>query len=126
MMYADCINGGSTVVAKVRRLTGGYIEWNCPGCETAHLIPVEGTNAWAWNGDSDRPTIAPSVLVHSHPTSRVDKIPYDGGEPLSVEYKTVTPRCHSFIRDGKLMFMADSTHRLSGHTVEIPEWPASE
>lgn len=28
-------------------------------------------------------------------------------------------RCHSFIKDGKMQFLADSTHELSGKTVEL-------
>ena len=30
-------------------------------------------------------------------------------------------RCHSFVRDGKIRFLADSYHELAGQTVDLPE-----
>lgn len=30
--------------------------------------------------------------------------------------------CHSFIKEGMIQFLPDSTHKLAGQTVEIPDW----
>jgi hypothetical protein len=32
-----------------------------------------------------------------------------------------TPRCHSFVTDGRIQFLSDSTHALAGQTVDLPE-----
>jgi hypothetical protein len=74
--------------------------FHCPGCECGHFI----NDGWSFNGDVDNPTVSPSILVNV------------GGKSPS------TPVCHSFVRDGKIEFLNDCTHKLAGHTVEIPEW----
>jgi hypothetical protein len=63
---------------------------------------TEGGNPqWIFNGDVDKPTFTPSLLVFG-----------------SVPEK----RCHSFITDGKILFLDDCFHELKGQTVEIPEY----
>lgn len=90
---------------KARTLEGGgWIFW-CPGCDGAHAIDTR----WTFNGDKDRPTFRASVLVYEH---RNDSGYYQ-------------PRCHSFVTDGRIEFLGDSTHALSGKTVDLPEWPKS-
>ena len=80
-----------------------YLFW-CPGCDTAH-----GPNdTWQFNGDVDKPTLSPSILVNG--TVK----PYPG-----------MIRCHSFVTDGKIQFLSDCTHDLTGQTVELPDWPDS-
>jgi len=84
-----------------------YVTWHCPGCESGHGVPVNGHSSkrnWSWNGSLDSPTLNPSVLVN-----------VGGGNPT-------VPICHCFIRDGKIQFLADCTHKLAGHTVDVPEW----
>lgn len=34
--------------------------------------------------------------------------------------------CHSFVREGRIQFLGDCTHRLAGHTVDLPAFPFSE
>ena len=80
----------------------------CPGCATVmihglHRLPLEGTNAWEWNGSLEAPTLRPSVLTRGGPVEGFV--------------------CHSFITDGKIEFLSDSTHALSGHTVPLPPLP---
>lgn len=59
-----------------------------------------GGPGWSFNGDLDRPTFSPSILVYpSHKQGR----------------------CHSFVRDGKIEFLGDCDHALKGQTVELPE-----
>jgi hypothetical protein len=92
----------------LRESAEGSMMFYCPGCEFIHAVRVsgEGRPCWKFNGDSDRPTFEPSLLVTS---ARVDSIP--------------ARRCHSFIRDGQIQFLDDCTHALRGTTVPIPEWP---
>jgi len=37
----------------------------CPGCGDHHSIRTKGATAWGWNGDVEKPTFTPSVLVRS-------------------------------------------------------------
>lgn len=64
--------------------------FRCPGCDDSHEIRTRGPHAWGWNGSLDRPTLRPSILVHSHGT--LD----DAGKYAK------TPRCHSFVTGGRI------------------------
>lgn len=75
----------------------------CPGCKTHHSYRIKsgiGRPVWHWNGDMDKPTFAPSLLVNQ---SRPDS------------------RCHLFLRDGMIEFLGDCHHELKGKTVPLPE-----
>ncbi len=87
------------------------VHWDCPGCAAPHVVPTSGPNAWGFNGDMERPTLSPSVLCHPHPALDEHGKRYE------------TPRCHTFIRDGRIEFLADCTHALAGQTVDLPEVP---
>jgi hypothetical protein len=80
----------------------GYIFY-CPGCECAHrVITVPGFQSgarWGFNGDMERPTFTPSIKVQFGP---------DG--------KNI---CHMFIKDGRLQFLTDCTHKYHGHTIPM-------
>jgi hypothetical protein len=78
---------------------------NCPGCECLHGIwttNVDGGPVWTFNGNMEKPTFSPSLKV-TYPE------------------KDKTNICHSFIRDGKIQFLNDCTHKMKGQTVELPE-----
>lgn len=105
--------------AKIKRInrTDGslYGFWfQCPGCDDKHVLPTTGANAWGFNGSLGAPTFTPSVLVHSHDT--LD----DNGRKAS------TPRCHSFVTDGRIQYLSDSTHALRGQTVDLPDVSCAE
>ena len=72
--------------------------FHCPGCGYDHPFHVP---AWQWNGSMDVPTFRPSLMVF-------------GMEP--------SKRCHSWVTDGKIQFLADTFHDLRGQTVELPDW----
>ena len=77
--------------------------FHCPGCGYDHPFHVGYTErpSWSWNGDVDKPTFSPSLLV----------------------FKDVpAQRCHSFVTDGNIQFLSDCFHELKNQTVEIPEW----
>lgn len=86
-----------------------YRSWFCPGCKDEHTIPISGPKAWSFNGNEEKPTFWPSVLVYEVPIT-----------PDSVEGYRGQPRCHSFVTDGAMNFLADCTHSLAGQVVPIP------
>lgn len=45
----------------------------------------------------------------------------DNDNPLPAPVKETL--CHYFIRSGKIEFCGDSPHKLSGQTVDLPDWP---
>lgn len=85
------------------------IRFECPGCKGTHVIPTSGDNAWGFNGSLELPTLTPSILVY--PTDHLTA----AGERIR------TPRCHSFVREGRIEFLGDCTHDLKGQTVDLPE-----
>jgi hypothetical protein len=72
----------------------------CCGCESYHAYQVkpvyETDKVWSFNGDEDNPTFSPSLVV---------ELP--------------GKRCHLFVRDGKIEYLADCSHHLAGKTVEL-------
>lgn len=95
----------------LRTLEGGGLMFWCPGCASAHQVRVgEGPGPrWGFNGDYDKPTFTPSVLVsYNGPDAG------QNGAPPAI--------CHSFVRDGQIQFLGDCTHGLSGQTMPLPAW----
>lgn len=93
--------------AKGRQVIGGYVFW-CPGCDQPHPYRVHpdpyraNMPMWSFNGDMDRPTFSPSLLVHPSPGQ---------------------PRCHLFVKNGTIEFCGDCDHALAGKTVPMIEIP---
>lgn len=93
---------------------GGVRGWAifCPACKHAHVFnsPEHPANAdqpkWTYNGDAEKPTFAPSMLVFV--------IMPDGTQHTT---------CHSFVREGRIEFLGDCDHSLKGQTVDLPEFP---
>lgn len=112
---------------KIKR-AGDQISYRCP-CGDVHTLTVGGPGAtWTWNGDTEKPTFSPSVLVRSG-----HYVPRKPGEPESCwcTYAKEHPEeklpfgcylCHSFVRDGMVQFLGDCTHALAGQTVPLGEW----
>src|SRR4051812_40400998 len=95
---------------------GGRIEMGracwvwCPGCDMAHRVTVVGEDGsrdqviWDWDGDLERPTFSPSILLTT---------------------SNVLLRCHSYIQQGRWVFLGDCSHPLAGQTVDmvpLPDW----
>lgn len=76
----------------------------CPGCQYGHGIE-EGR--WTITGTPECPTVRASILLYHIP----------GGDGFKER-----PQCHSFITDGRIEFLSDSTHHLSGQTVDLPDF----
>lgn len=76
-----------------------FIFWCC-GCHCYHWFKTKGEKPrWIWNGSYDKPTVSPSILVQAE------------DDPAQ--------RCHLFVRDGQLVFLADCSHKLRGSTVNM-------
>lgn len=104
----------------LRKGDGNRLLFWCPGCEEYHVVNVgEGSRPrWTFNGDFDKPTLAPSILVKSgHYVDGMARAGYcdkSGGEdPCDCSI------CHSFVRDGQIQFLNDCTHALAGKTVPL-------
>lgn len=89
-------------VLKLTNQDGSHGGWlaECPACGFGHLFDPR----WKFNGDVERPTFEPSMLVHANPRSG----------PPSV-------RCHSFLRDGVWEYLGDCQHEMAGQRVPVPE-----
>lgn len=90
---------------RIRERAGGYLVFRCPGCDDWHMVsPRKDGRGWEWNGDRERPTLSPSILVTwTWGAERAER------------------RCHSFVREGRIEFLSDCTHALAGQTVELAE-----
>lgn len=114
----------------LRSAEGDRMMFWCPGCKTHHCIKY-GTDGWGWNGDVNKPTFHPSVLVRSgHYASH-----HKPGDSCWCSHNKEYPEqklrftcnvCHSFIRDGKIMFLNDCTHALAGKTIDMVPIPESD
>ena len=92
----------------------GLVYW-CQGCNCTHTIRTKGPGPCGWNGDVEKPTFTPSVMVT-----------WPANPAASDEFKEwrTERRCHTFITDGRVQFLADCTHELAGQTLDLPDLPA--
>lgn len=98
--------------AKIARNPDGsrMARFHCPGCKDTHAVPVDGPHKWAFNESLAHPTFSPSILIRGTASDQ------DDPDAKSLEFT-----CHSFVTDGRIAYCPDSTHALSGQTVELPE-----
>ncbi|GAB6119728.1 DUF6527 family protein [Dysgonomonas termitidis] len=89
---------------EVKEMGEGVYEFYCQGCRCRHHVWTnkDSRPCWDFNGDTDRPTISPSILV-TYPTPSGNRI------------------CHSFIKDGRIQYLADCSHELREQTLELIE-----
>lgn len=84
----------------------GYLH-HCPGCGYGHMFytfkPNDYNGAkWVFDGNLEKPTFSPSMLVNAKNEG---------------DY----PRCHYFLRNGKIQYLNDSTHHLAGQTIDMED-----
>lgn len=117
----------------LRAAEGGRVGFWCPGCDEMHYIPVAsqhnpGVN-WGYNGDPEKPTFTPSILVrHGHyiPSWKGPNCYCNSKDPDGEDWGFSCGVCHSFVTDGQIRFLEDCTHALAGQTVPLPEWANHE
>ena len=97
-MKARPMKHGDSGLATCEPSEATHIALYFPGPSGIIFLPVlppgrhrKGTGCWTWNGSTDRPTLKPSVRTR-------------GGDFL----------CHSFVTDGMVQFLLDSSHELKG------------
>lgn len=93
------------------RQSGSFL-FHCPGCGFAHVVTITRSSpgpVWSWDGNRERPTFSPSLLVTIPPFESYPGV-----------------RCHSFIRSGRIEFLSDCHHQLAGKTVDLPPWDTAD
>lgn len=109
-----------------------HITLNLPGPTYKITLPIilkgkrEGTGCWTWNGDTERPTLKPSVLTQSgcfdvnHRLGNSCWCIYNKEHPNeNVPFNCF--RCHSWINEGQVLFLSDCTHELKNQTLDLLE-----
>lgn len=83
------------------------------GSRDAHPGPV-----WTWNGDTEKPTLKPSISVTGtmQLTDEQVKTVMGGSK---IEPKPFI--CHTWITDGQAIYLPDSTHEFAGQTHDLLE-----
>lgn len=68
----------------------------CHGCGTNHHFDP---HTHKWNDDFFKPTVYTSILI--------DK---------------PNRKCHSLIKDGKIIYLEETDHKLKGHEIDLSEF----
>jgi hypothetical protein len=107
--------------------------FKCPGCGDYHSMPTENSPhyQWGFNGDLNKPTLTPSILIRTGHHNPLHKGPdcwcnFDERFPERAPVEFHCYVCHSFVTDGKIQFLSDCTHALAGQTIELPEIEADD
>ncbi|MCU1736238.1 MULTISPECIES: DUF6527 family protein [unclassified Pseudomonas] len=118
------MNEIKTIGRALGQAADGSLMFFCNGCDEPHRIQVgDGPGPrWGYNGNPNAPTFTPSVLAKGvqQVTDEEHATLMAGGH--------VEPRpfvCHSFITDGRIQFLGDSSNHLAGQTVDLPDWEES-
>lgn len=110
----------------LRVIEGERLGFWCPGCDEIHVVSV-APGRWTFNGDFDRPTFSPSVLVTGRRMTAEGRAQWkawcdrrEAGKELPLSsFASEDIRCHSFVREGRIEFLTDCTHALAGQTVPL-------
>ena len=79
-----------------------YVKLHMAGPIPTRHLPVilkgsrDENNAWTWNGDTEKPTLRPSILSQNH------------------RY-----RCHTWVNDGVAQYLDDCSHELAGQSIPL-------
>lgn len=97
--------------------------FRCPGCRTGHQVGIEPPAGliWGFNGDGDKPTFTPSVLVRGMQIEIDEHGEWTGKWLRGPDGEPLPGVCHSFVTDGRIQFLDDCTHALAGQTVDLPD-----
>lgn len=99
-------------MSKAKQISSERIAYWCTGCKAQHYVAGNAannvTNGWTFNGDYEKPTFSPSVLSANN--GHYVKGPW-----------VKLPRCHSFVKEGKIQYLVDCGHELAGQTIEMED-----
>ncbi|MDD5006668.1 MAG: DUF6527 family protein [Candidatus Omnitrophica bacterium] len=70
------------------------LEFFCEACGYNHFFDER----WMWNGDYVKPTFYPSLLVNGH---------------------TPSMKCHSFVTNGEIHYLADCFHGFKNQRIPL-------
>jgi hypothetical protein len=85
-----------------------HLKIKIPGPTGFLILPIirsgirDNTPCWTWNGDTEKPTLRPSLLSR-------------------IELQTHTIICHCLVNDGMVQFLDDCTHSHAGRTIPLLE-----
>lgn len=105
-------NKAKEVIHEVTGVLYGYAV-RCPACTELNLGSIHvfalkmcnGAPGWVFSGTLESPTFQPSMRA------------------TATEGDTGTVHvCHSFVREGKIQYLNDCTHRMAGTTVDLPDF----
>ena len=88
-----------------------HVELSFPGPFPSRILPVirkgsrKGTGCWSWNGDTEKPTLKPSILTRGGIYDKDDNY--------------VNHVCHCFVNDGIISFLDDCTHEFKGQQIPL-------
>jgi len=92
----------------------------CPACRCTHGF----TERWTFNGDFEKPTFNPSMLVKSGHYMQEHKgdcwCDYNRKHPdKQTPHKCII--CHSYVTNGKIKYLSDCTHEFAGKTIDLED-----
>lgn len=104
----------------------------CAGCDMVHRVDI-GSGVvgrdWTWNGSVVAPTFEPSVLVRYDQMSaagrercRVFREKHGRWPDMNEVPYDVHNVCHSYVREGFIQYLSDTTHRLANNTVPLVDY----
>ena len=99
-----------------------FVELRMPGPLPHRVLPVilkgqrAGTNSWTWNGDTEKPTLRPSIRTEGMREMTDEEVAKAlAGETFDIE----SIICHTWVNDGKVQFLDDCSHELAGSVVDL-------
>lgn len=102
-----------------------HVMLHTPGPFLNRLAPVilkgsrdqcERVPVWTWNGDTEKPTLKPSILtkgIKELTDEQLAEIKRGG------VIESIPVVCHTFINDGRVQFLSDCTHEFAGRTMDL-------
>ena len=129
-MKAKPVICGDGTIADCEPRLATHVKIHIPSPVGQHFIPViikgtrEGTGKWTWNGDTEKPTLRPSVLVTSGHFVQSFKPEDQCWCKYYAAHQEETPvfhcyRCHTWINDGMAIFLPDCTHENVNKTLPL-------
>jgi hypothetical protein len=82
----------------------------CPACGCAHAVWTTGRVKWTFNGDLDKATFEPSLMISG------------GGSFNEDGVWRLKPACHVVVTNGILNYQLDSGHKLAGQSIPMEDF----